>query len=300
MKKLTALLLCLVLFLCSCGVPAAQIVSSAESSMAASSVDVSSEFSSSGISTVTGESVTKQLIDTNGPTEEKAYKKIYVYNTEKQNYTTSLSSRECYFPFDYIVELEDIFGRPLFVVSLLPNSNKLMEVCFDQVLITRRFSPQQEQAILYSITRTLLEYESDVDGVCFQMNSNAGYVPYCGSISFIENEMCVPPGTSPIGQLSFEQAQNIAEQKIADLSANELQDMKQAKYIVNLHGARYINQTLCYIYEYCSKVNTTESAKGLFALDTESGSKFFSWNEADGGFILVSDDNEKLTMPATK
>lgn len=227
---------------------------------------------------------------------------IFIYDANTQKYTIQSFAKEHFISLlDYFVDIENTFGRPLFIEPHVLMPDDVLYVNFTERLCDRNFSPQTEQAILFSIARTVMENEPQVKGVCFEADKKPYHVSDFG-ISYGNNEMCIPPEAPPLGKLSLKQAETIARAKVAEIFPvrySEWKEFDPSAFVLKLYAAKYIEGRLCYLYHLYENDQRLLQGQyaGAVALDVDDGNILYTIGMEDGANILLYDANEKQIVP---
>ncbi|MFA9381525.1 MAG: hypothetical protein ACERKO_10755, partial [Acetanaerobacterium sp.] len=230
---------------------------------------------------------------------------IYLYDADARDYTKrTVDASGIRSMLDYLCEIENSFGRPLFIDRCARTADGVIYMKFSTTLHERGFSKGAERAVLYSIARTVMENETDALGVCFESDGGMDFVPYDGLFDGT-NEICIPPGAAPLGALTIERAQEIATERVAWLFEDqhpEYTGFDPDSMVLELYAAKYIEGVLCYLFHYYENEHNLSQGlySGTFALDVETGSVFYSISGVDGAYILESDENETRIMPESE
>ncbi len=228
--------------------------------------------------------------------------RIFIHDANTQQYHIQPSTQDRITNLiNYFVDIENAFGRPLFIEPDVLMPDGVLYVNFTEKLSDRNFSPQTEQAILFSIARTIMENEPQVKGVCFEADKKPYHVSALG-ISYGNNEMCMPPEAPPLGKLSLKQAETIARAKVAEIFPERNSEWKEfdpSAFVLKLYAAKYIEGNLCYLYRLYENDQRLIQGQyaGTVALDVEGGNFLYTIGMEDGANILLYDANEKQFVP---
>lgn len=226
----------------------------------------------------------------------------YVYDAKAKDYTKKASDTASIRTLrDFFTGIEESLAVKL-DISRIVQDGDLIYINFEpDSAPAKGLTKEQEQAVLYSLSRTVMENQKGVLGVCFEI---VGESYHSENFYFGQNWITLPPNAPALGKLSVAQAEKVARDKLIEL-APTMPDQMGNMDIKNLkltpEYAKYECGILCYVFTYYyNESYRSQDFYSYIVVDAETGTLFFDISMEDGSYMLIDDENEKQITPQTK
>ncbi|SDM94592.1 hypothetical protein [Acetanaerobacterium elongatum] len=171
----------------------------------------------------------------------------YIYDTNVKTYTKKhVDSKSITTIRDFFAPIEETLPFKLQIRRIVQDGDLVFISFARDCAPVKGLAKGQEQAVLYSLAKTVLENQKDVLGVCFEVEES---LYQSDNFDCELCELCIPPQTSLPG-LSTQAANTVAKEGLSELLIIEQDaDNTDVQITIRLRGAEFINGVLCYVFD---------------------------------------------------